>query len=243
MFSVKSLAVALLAAFATAAPTSDLVKRQSTPVGQVIYGCSVPGTFAITFDDGPFAYTNQLLDILASNGVKGTFFVNGQNFGNINDYGPVIQRMANEGHQIGSHTFNHADLATLDAAGVTDQMTQLESVLLGMIGKFPTYMRPPYFSYNENTLNTLSGLGYRVIQADIDTLDYNYQDNIGVAVENFRQGVQNGGTISLEHDVHQHTVDQLAQQIIDITKGAGLNAVTVGECLGDPAENWYRTGR
>jgi len=242
MYSFKSLAVGLLAAFATAAPT-ELVKKQSAiPVGQVIYSCTVPGTFAITFDDGPYIYTSQLLDILASNGVKATFFVNGQNFGTITDYGDVIQRIVNEGHQLGSHTYNHADLATLDAAGVTSQMTQLETALQGLVGKVPTYMRPPYFSYNQDTLNTLGGLGYHVIQADIDTLDYELQDNIQQAADNFQQGVQNGGTISLEHDVHQHTVDTLAQKIIDITKGAGLNAVTVGECLGDAPANWYKAG-
>ena len=138
---LKSLLLSLLSATALASPV-ELEKRQ-LPVGQVIYSCTVPNTVALTFDDGPAGYTSQLLDLLAAQGVKATFFLNGQNFGNIYSYSGVVQRMVNEGHQVGSHTWAHADLATLDAAGVTSQMTQLEDALMSIIGKFPTYMRPP----------------------------------------------------------------------------------------------------
>lgn len=86
---------------------SDGVEVSAVPVGQIITQCTQPGTFAITFDDGPYIYTDQILDILKNNGVKATFFVNGQNWGDIND--PVnsarVRRAINEGHQIGSHTY------------------------------------------------------------------------------------------------------------------------------------------
>ena len=62
---------------------------------------------ALTFDDGPNIYTERLLDLLKSKGVAATFFVNGQNWGDeITAPAKValMQRMLNEGHQIGSHT-------------------------------------------------------------------------------------------------------------------------------------------
>src|SRR5258708_1045794 len=96
----KTLTTLLLSALALASPVE---KRQA--IGQIITSCTVPGTFALTFDDGPFAYTSHLLDILASNGVKPTFFLNGANFGNIADYAGVVQRMVADGHQVGSHTY------------------------------------------------------------------------------------------------------------------------------------------
>lgn len=79
-------------------------------------------------------------------------------------YTAQVQRMISDGHQVGSHTWSHADLATLDAAGITSQMTQLETALNSIIGKTPTYMRPPYFSTNALALQTLGGLGYHVIK-------------------------------------------------------------------------------
>jgi peptidoglycan/xylan/chitin deacetylase (PgdA/CDA1 family) len=162
------------------------------------------------------------LDILDGAGVKATFFVNGQNYGNIYDYASVLQRMDGSGHQIGSHTWSHADLATLDAGGITSEMTQVEDALISIIGKFPTYMRPPYFSTNGNALSTLGGLGYHVIQADIDTKDYEHQDStIGVAASNFQDGINSGGSISLEHDPLDITVHQLVGQLIGIVQAAG----------------------
>lgn len=109
--------------------------------------------------------------------------------------------MISNGHQVASHTWDHADLAGLSEDAVTEEMTDLETVLLGLIGKFPTYMRPPYTSYTSETLSILGNLGYHVIVYDIDTLDYNYAtygDTTSLGI--FESGLDAGGTISLEHD-------------------------------------------
>lgn len=233
----------LLSALAYATP---LEKRQSSvPYGSVITSCTVPGVFAITFDDGPAGLTNQLLNLLASNGAKATFFVNGQNYGNINDNAAVIQRMVNEGHQVGSHTWSHPDLTTLGVDGITSQMTQLETALLGIIGRFPQYMRPPFFAVNDQVLSTMGTLGYHVINADVDTLDWqnNSPGAIQTAVNNFNAGLNAGGSISLSHDPLENTVATLAQAMIDSVKNSGKAFATVGECLGDAPANWYRTSR
>jgi peptidoglycan/xylan/chitin deacetylase (PgdA/CDA1 family) len=108
MAGLKALVASLLLSaltFATPLPSANVEKRQSSiPYGTVITSCTVSGTVALTFDDGPFVYTEQLLDILQSNGVHATFFQNGQNYDNIYNYAPTIQRIVDEGHQIGSHT-------------------------------------------------------------------------------------------------------------------------------------------
>lgn len=124
-------------------------------------------------------------------------------------------------------SWSHPDLATLSSAAVTSQMTQLETALLSIIGKFPTYMRPPYFSYNSATLSTLSGLGYRVIQANIDTLDWQYNTaaTTGQSATIFRNGVNGGGTISLAHDVHQTTANNLVPAMISHIQSRGLRGM------------------
>jgi peptidoglycan/xylan/chitin deacetylase (PgdA/CDA1 family) len=108
MASLRAIALLLLSAISTiATPLHNIAaKRQSSiPIGTIISSCTVPGTVALTFDDGPYIYTDELLGILASNGVVATFFVNGQNYAAIADYASTIQRAANAGHQIGSHTY------------------------------------------------------------------------------------------------------------------------------------------
>lgn len=115
-------------------------------------------------------------------------------------------------------------MATLDAAGITSQMTQLEAALLNILGEFPQYMRPPYFSYNDATLQTLGSLGYHVIQCDIDTLDWQNDtpDTVGASYAIYENGLNAGGTISLMHDVHQTTVETLVPQVLSLLAQRGL---------------------
>jgi peptidoglycan/xylan/chitin deacetylase (PgdA/CDA1 family) len=104
-------------------------------------------------------------------------------------------------------------------------MTQLEEALVTILGYFPQYMRPPYFSTNAEVLQTLGGLGYHVIQADIDTLDYENDSPalIQNAYNNFVSGLDDGGSIELSHDVYQNTVETLVQEMIDQVRSQGLN--------------------
>lgn len=95
----------LISAFAATAAASPIAGVQPRQAGSVYFGCTTPGTVALTFDDGPFAYTDQVLDTLANAGMSATFFLNGQNWANINDYAATVERMDNEGHQVGSHTY------------------------------------------------------------------------------------------------------------------------------------------
>lgn len=132
--------------------------------------------------------------------------------------------MLADGHQIGSHTWNHPFLTQLNDADVRKQMTDLENTLISMVGKFPTYMRPPYFDYNANTLNIMRSLGYKVIIADIDTKDFetNGPNNFQQSVTKFRDGLNAGGSISLAHDIHEGTVKYILPELIRIVKNRNL---------------------
>lgn len=91
----------------------------SVPYGADIYDCNVAGQAALTYDDGPYIYTAELLDLLKEYNAKATFFITGINLGKgsidseATGYPALIRRMAAEGHQIASHTWSHADLSTV----------------------------------------------------------------------------------------------------------------------------------
>ncbi|KXS19013.1 carbohydrate esterase family 4 protein, partial [Gonapodya prolifera JEL478] len=110
--------------------------------------CVEPGMVALTFDDGPFRYTPALLDLLDQLGVRATFFVNGNNQGNINDpvYSSMVQRAHSSGHCIGSHTWSHPNLLTLPDDQVRSQLTQVDEALQRILGVRPNFVRPPYVS-------------------------------------------------------------------------------------------------
>ncbi|KAI5814797.1 hypothetical protein BZA77DRAFT_338935 [Pyronema omphalodes] len=227
-------------------------KIGNVPYGSWIYGCSKPGAVALTYDDGPWEYTSALLDILKNNNVRATFFVNGDNFGSPADVDStktlLIERMVNEGHQVASHTWNHANLANLNSAEITNQMSRMEQYLINTIGKYPTYMRPPYYDCDDTCMQTMSNLGYHVINCNINTQDFNHNTpaTIQTSKDIFLDTINTGspaedGWITLAHDVHYTTVHSLTQDMINIIKQNGYTATTVGDCLNDPPSNWYRT--
>ncbi|OLN85458.1 Chitin deacetylase-like protein 5 [Colletotrichum chlorophyti] len=243
------LGTAAIAALSGDVNASPLSRRQAPPVGQVIEQCVAPGLVALTFDDGPFTFTSQLLDILAQNDVKATFFVNGNNFANI-ETAPnpdVIRRMRDEGHLVGSHTYAHPDLETLSSDDRKAQMTLLEDATRRIAGFAPRYMRAPFLSCNEGCLADLASLDYHVIGTNLDTKDFenNTPDTTHISAETFSNALNanpvEASFIVLNHDVHEQTVVSLVQKEIDTARARGYRLVTVGECLGDNnPSNWYK---
>ncbi|RAH51565.1 chitin deacetylase [Aspergillus brunneoviolaceus CBS 621.78] len=207
--------------------------------GAVITHCAVPGTVALTFDDGPGIYTPQLLDLLSEYGARSTFFVNGYQLSNHHD---ILVRTLNEGHQIGSHTYDHARLSALPYGEVVEQMRRLEAALYDTLGVVPMYMRPPYLAINGEVLAAMGELGYHVISTSVDTKDYahDHPDLIPRSFTRFLEGLNAGGSVVLAHDTHEQTVATLTRAMLDEIVARGLVPVPVGECLGDPEYNWYR---
>jgi len=148
------------------------------------------------------------------------------------------------GHQVASHTWSHADLATLDAEGIKSEMGQLETAHLSLIGKAPTYMRPPYLSLGGVAAETLAELGYKIVEVDIDTQDWaeGPAGTIENSIEWYKGNLTAGGSLSLNHDPYQATADTFVPAIITYLATLGLKSVPAGECLGDPEANWYRGG-
>ncbi|KAI5799929.1 carbohydrate esterase family 4 protein [Geopyxis carbonaria] len=226
-------------------------KTSSVPYGD-IYDCTVPGNIALTYDDGPDIYTDGMLDVLASYNAKATFFITGIN----NGKGPidttpawnaVIQKMNAAGHQLASHTWSHANLSSLTQAKQQNEMYKLEMAMRNIVGFFPTYMRPPYSECNALCETTLKALGYHITFFDLDTDDYNNvtPELIINAKNNFKNAVQpsdptTDSFLSIAHDIHPQTANNLTAYMLDTLIAKGYKAVTVGECLGDDKANWYR---
>lgn len=145
--------------------------------GAGIYDCTEAGTIAITYDDGPYIYTEHVLDVLKSYSAKATFFITGNNNGKgeidnaAYPWAATIQRAYDEGHQIASHTWTHPHLSNLTSAQRKQNMYSNEMALRNILGFFPTYMRPPYSDCTEESgcAGDMADLGYHVTYFDVDT--------------------------------------------------------------------------
>lgn len=143
--------------------------------GETVRVVDPPGSdkrsaIALTFDDGPDAvYTPQILAILARYKVKATFFWTGRNMGR---YPKVVAAARAAGHSIQNHTDNHQNLGRSDFAG---QETAIVSALREIRRQklpFPTWMRPPYGSFNPWTITIARKHGMRTILWTVDPYDY-----------------------------------------------------------------------
>lgn len=213
---------------------------------------------AITYDDGPYIYTDHILDLLQQYNASATFFITGINNGKgeIDDpslpWPATIRRMYAEGHQVASHTWSHADLCNITSSERKNEMYKNEMALRNILGVIPTYMRPPYSSCTAECgcEADMLDLGYHISYFDLDTADYlndsptliqNSKDIFSAALNAQTAVVEDSDFLVIAHDIHNQTANNLTEYMLVELLNKGYRPVTLGECLGDAKENWYRT--
>ncbi len=172
---------------------------------------------ALTFDDGPSKYTSYLLDELAKRDAHCTFFMVGTCAAQRPE---VLKRMADEGHQLGNHTYSHASLNT---SNVTSQLSGCRKYLVAAGGEQTYYVRPPYGSSSSATRAYFKA---PAILWSVDPYDWKYL-NTNTVVNNIMSTVKDGDIILL-HDLYKTSVDA-ALIVIDRLQAQGYEFVTVSE--------------
>ncbi|CAE6469915.1 unnamed protein product [Rhizoctonia solani] len=204
----------------------------------VITSCTRPNTAAITFDDGPYTWTRAIVNKLNDAGAKGTFFVNGNNFNCIysGDNPSNLKYAYDQGHQVASHTWSHPHLRTLSASQIEDELNRINAAIVEITGAFPAFIRPPYGEYNQDVQNVAASLGQTIVTWDLDSGD---ADGVEVAqsLERYTERISQrpNSVLTLNHETHSTTANELLDKIILLFQGAGYSLVTVAECVGmDP---------
>ncbi|ORX98415.1 glycoside hydrolase/deacetylase, partial [Basidiobolus meristosporus CBS 931.73] len=202
-----------------------------------IFECDQPGSFALTFDDGPSEYTGALLSTLKEKDVKATFFSVGTQAAKP-DIAIYLKQAHEEGHQIASHSNTHADLNKLSVEQIKSEMLLTEEAIQEATGLVPAVMRPPYGNCNQQCQGVMKEMGYLVVQWNVDSNDWQFMDtpdkwedlvtNILDPVNT--SNVRNQSFISLQHDIHQFSVERTGA-IIDGIKAKGYRFQTVNDCL------------
>ena len=102
-----------------------------------------PRQLALTFDDGPDStWTPQVLDVLKREHAPGTFFIVGEN---ALTHRSLLQRMILEGHEVGSHTYTHPNLATVSPGQVRFELNANQRLFQAFTGRSLRLFRAPYF--------------------------------------------------------------------------------------------------
>lgn len=180
---------------------------------------------ALTFDDGPHpVYTEMLLDGLAERGIKATFFLIGRNIEGQED---LVRRMYEEGHLIGSHTYSHVQLTTLEVSDACEEIRRTNEVIEEITGKPPVYIRPPFGSWSEKLT---CAVDMTVVLWSVDPRDWQSQNKDAV-VRHIVKNTEEGDVILL-HDVYKSSVEA-ALEVVDRLMAEGYVFVTADEMLLD----------
>ncbi|KAG7146576.1 Chitin deacetylase like protein [Verticillium longisporum] len=230
-------------------PPSPTRHRRAPALGQTLYSCVNPGQVALTYDDGPYTFTSSLLDVLDEEGVTATFFLTGSNFGRemtSDPWSAIVQRTYAAGHQLASHTYTHPDLSALTPAARAADMAANDDAFRAILGFAPRYMRAPFLSCDAACAADMAALGFHIVDASIDTKDFEHNQYGTVYAAEAKFDAELGwdpavdSAIVLAHDVHETTVSVLTRHMISTLRARGFRAVTVGECLGDSPDGWYK---
>ncbi|MDD2401785.1 MAG: polysaccharide deacetylase family protein, partial [Clostridia bacterium] len=187
---------------------------------------------ALTFDDGPDSvYTPEILDILKKNKVKATFFL----IGNRAELFPdVVKRMVKEGHIIGNHSMNHANIVKLSKSETSKEIKDAEDVLVTLTGYKPALFRSPYGSLNPEKVKEIEKLEVKIIAWNVDSLDWKSLTAEQVKT-NILENVKEGSII-LQHSSGSREEDLTGsvaalKDVIKVLKKDGYKFVTIPELL------------
>jgi peptidoglycan/xylan/chitin deacetylase (PgdA/CDA1 family) len=188
--------------------------RDHIRIGTMDYAETLPlrdGEVVLTFDDGPIPpYTTRILDMLAAECVKATYFIVGDM---AKEYPALVRRIADAGHTVGTHSMNHPHrfraLSVERGNAQIDNGIAATAAALGDAGKVAPFFRFPGFGHTPAAHEHAAEQGLMVWGADFPADDWTRISAREVARRALHRLEVKGKGILLLHDIHQRTVEAL----------------------------------
>ena len=179
---------------------------------------------ALTFDDGPTEFTPNFLDLLKENNVKATFFCIGKQ---IEKYPETFQRIIEEGHTIGNHTFSHSNnTGFLSPQKMIEEIERCDEIMI-KVGNLKTDLyRPPFGVTNPNIAKAIKktqkkSIGWSV--RSLDTITGSEKKIYKKVTKNLKKG-----SVILLHDTSEKTYNVLVDLLLFL-KDKKYSTFTVDE--------------
>jgi len=175
---------------------------------------------AITFDDGPTDYTNEVLQILKENDAVATFFVLGNK---VEMYQNVIRDLVKNGSEIGNHTYNHKWLSRLSEGEIRFQIEKTQEKIKNITGIAPKFLRPTYGEVNQKIRRNTD---LNIALWTVDPKDWKQKSPQKIASSIL--DIVEDEDIILLHDNHKRSVSALKILLPELKK-QGYQFVTLSE--------------
>ena len=214
---IQDLSFYLVASF----PATVAVEPTATDENSEHYIDPNKPMIAITFDDGPSVNgTQRILDALASNQAKATFFVVGSR---VDNHKELIIAIIAGGHEIGNHTYTHQDLSTLTEEEILAEISSTVQKINEYVNTNVYLVRPVNGRYSKLLQDTSP---YPLILWSVDTRDWSSR-NADAIYEEVMANAKDGAII-ICHDLYESTAEAAERFIPDLI-AQGYQLVTVSE--------------
>ncbi|MCH5206902.1 MAG: polysaccharide deacetylase family protein [Oscillospiraceae bacterium] len=223
--AVAALAVATAAVAVTATVTS--VKTRAVERRLPIY-CVERGDkkIALTFDVAwENSNTQQLIDILAENNARATFFVTGDW---CDRYPDDVKMFYDAGHEIENHSDKHPHVEGINVNDLINDTKECSRKIKMITGEEPKLYRAPYGEYDDSLITTLDGMGMKVIQWDVDSVDWK-KPSADKIKKKVLKGVKSGSILLFHNDLENTT--EALPDILKSLRSQGYEFVGVEDMI------------
>lgn len=185
---------------------------------------------ALTFDDGPTAKTDTILNILKEKNVKATFFLNGNN---IQNHLPETKRIIAAGHELGNHSWSHKRMVFKTYRFIKNEIEKTDSMMRIAGYKEEVHFRPPYGKKLLLLPHYLNEHNRKTIMWDVEPETYGDIAKSSEKITNHVLENTNAGSIILLHVMvgNKEASMNSVIPIIDGLREKGFEFKTVSELL------------
>lgn len=177
---------------------------------------------ALSFDDGPTAQTEAVLDILKEENIPATFFLIGKN---INGKENLLLRMKNEGHEIGGHSYFHANNFDWQSSKkMSEEIANTNQIIETITEQKVRLFRPPYGVTNPNLAKAIRQTGMISVGWNLRSFD-TIAKSEGKLLHKISSKIKPGSIILL-HD-HCPVTLKILPELIATAKAKGFQFVKI----------------
>lgn len=190
------------------------------PVSKVQLDCRLLPCVALTYDDGPGPYTARLLRTLRAKHARATFFMVGSR---VPGNEAILRRAVKDGHELGSHTMDHADLTMRSLSSARSDVRRAAKAITAASHREVRLFRPPYGAIDDRIIRAVD---MPAILWSVDTNDWR-EPGRAALIERSVPVVDPGGII-LFHDIHVDSVAVAGRVVLGL-RDRGFELVTVSQ--------------
>ncbi|MFY9312486.1 MAG: polysaccharide deacetylase family protein [Tepidanaerobacteraceae bacterium] len=182
---------------------------------------------SITFDDGPFLFTEKYISVLKEYDVDAAFFLIGVQ---IDKYPDEAKKIAESGYEIGVHSYGHRQLTAMSRSSIENDFEKSLSAVKRITDSEIRFFRPPFGEFNDTVIDIAKKYNLTTVLWCVDPRDWQETDPDVIARHVIDRATN--GAIILLHEGRESTIEALPQ-IIEGLWERGFEIVSLSELLSE----------